>query len=148
MSTDKERAAKEVAQFQEMSFMELLNLYHTTVEEGEQEYPGYVSGYTNKAYYIDVAAMEAELDRKVACKNQSNRKPPPAERKPPTVPSGLSNIQETYTVKIVRPEGVSLKFMQWYIRDALEDWSGQMDPDKPEFQIGKIGKVTVRRNKA
>jgi hypothetical protein len=37
-------------------------------------------------------------------------------------------MREEYTVKLRRPEGVSIARMQEYIRDAVLNWGGQFEP--------------------
>lgn len=43
------------------------------------------------------------------------------------------STKEVYIIELDRPPGVSVKALVAYIRDAVEDWGGQRDPDDPLF---------------
>lgn len=64
--------------------------------------------------------------------------------------SRIPNI-ETYEVKLHRPNGVTVKELVEYIKEALDMWGGQRHPDDPLFYAwGKHGytkapAVRVRR---
>lgn len=40
---------------------------------------------------------------------------------------------EIYTISIVRPDGCNVTRMRYYIKAAVECWSGQFEPDDPLF---------------
>lgn len=62
-------------------------------------------------------------------------------------------MKEVYTVELDRPEGVTVKELVAYIKDAVETWGGQRSNDDPLFypwtwgrgRKGKYPAIRVKR---
>lgn len=41
--------------------------------------------------------------------------------------------KEIYSVEIIRPAGVSVSWLRSYIKEAVDSWGGQYEPEHPLF---------------
>lgn len=45
----------------------------------------------------------------------------------------VAHAKEVYEVTLVRPEGVSVKELSAYIKNAVDSWGGAFDPHDPLY---------------
>ena len=56
----------------------------------------------------------------------------------------MAKNYEYYTMRVVRPPGVSAAWMKAYIKEAVNGWCGQYEVDDPMFDLLPV-KVTKQK---